>query len=48
MEHVRVTVDFVGPWLLITDRSTFRASRAPELIELGSRLADLVTREQSG
>jgi len=47
LENVRCTVDLVGPWLLLTNNSTFRASQAPALIELASRLAELVTREQS-
>jgi hypothetical protein len=47
LERVQVTVDFVGPWLLITNNSVFPAASAPELVELASELAELVTREQS-
>jgi hypothetical protein len=47
LEHVRCTVDFVGPWLLVTNNSIYRAGHAVELIEFASELADLVTCEQS-
>src|SRR5262249_51472528 len=47
LERVRLTVDFVGPWLLITNNSVFRASSAPELIDLASELAELVTRDHA-
>lgn len=48
LEQVRCTADFVGPWLLLHDNGKMSASRAAELIELASRLAELVEREQSG
>lgn len=48
LENVRGTVDFVGPWLLLHDDGKIPSSRAESLIELASRLADLVSREQGG
>jgi len=47
LENVRGTVDFVGPWLLLHLDGKIQASRAESLIDLASRLADLVTREQT-
>jgi hypothetical protein len=47
LERVGFTVDFVGPWLLISKNLLLRAAAAPELLEFASELADLVTREQS-
>jgi hypothetical protein len=48
LDHVRCTADFVGPWLLLHDNGKLSVSRAAELIELASRLAERVEREQSG
>jgi len=47
LESINGTVDFVGPWLLLHFDAKIPASRAESLIELASRLADLVTREQA-
>ena len=47
LENINGTVDFVGPWLLLHFDAKIPASRAESLIELASRLADLVTREQT-
>jgi hypothetical protein len=47
-EHVRLSADFVGPWLLLTGGSRFGPSDAPRLLDLAGDLAELITREQSG
>ena len=47
LENIKGTVDFVGPWLLLHFDGKIPSSRAESLIELASRLADLVTREQA-
>jgi hypothetical protein len=47
LENITGTVDFVGPWLLLHFDSKIPASRAESVIELASRLADQVSREQT-
>jgi len=47
MEHVRCTVDIVGPWMLLHHDSKLRPGRIQDLMELAGRLSELVTREQS-
>jgi hypothetical protein len=47
LDNVTCTVDLVGSWLLLHDHAPLRPSRVEELMELASRLADLVTREQA-
>jgi hypothetical protein len=44
---LRCTVDLAGPWLLMHVDGKLSPSRAGEFIELASRLAELVAREQS-
>jgi len=48
MDHVRCTVDFVGPWMLLHRDSVLSPARIQDLMELAGRLSELVTREQSG
>ncbi|MBV8878840.1 MAG: hypothetical protein JO332_02640 [Planctomycetaceae bacterium] len=47
LQHVRCTVDFVGPWALLHRDSTLTPAQARDLMELAGRLSELVTREQS-
>jgi hypothetical protein len=48
MDHVRCTVDIVGPWLLMHPDDTIPAARVQDWVDLAGRLSELVTREQSG
>jgi hypothetical protein len=48
LDRLRCTVDFVGPWMLLTRDAVLHAPSVRELMDVGSRLGDLVTREQSG
>ena len=47
LENVRCTVDVVGPWLLLHDNSTMASGEVARLLEQASRIADLITREQT-
>jgi hypothetical protein len=47
MDHVRLSVDFVGPWILLAPDSNLAPRQVQELMELAGRLSELVTREQS-
>jgi hypothetical protein len=47
MDHVRLSVDFVGPWILLAPDSHLAPRQVQELMELAGRLSELVTREQS-
>lgn len=47
LQHVRVNVDFVGPWILLHADRLLPADRVQELMEVAGRLGELVTREQS-
>lgn len=48
LEHVRCTVDLVGPWILVHRDSKAPSSEVRPMIELAARVAELVTRDQSG
>jgi hypothetical protein len=48
MDHIRCTVDVVGPWLLMHVDQTIPASRVQDWFDIAGRLSELVTREQSG
>ncbi len=48
MDHIRCTVDVVGPWLLMHPDDTIPASRVQDWFDIAGRLSELVTREQSG
>jgi hypothetical protein len=47
MDHIRLSVDFVGPWILLTPDSHLAPRQVQDLMELAGRLGELVTREQS-
>lgn len=47
LQHVRVNVDFIGPWILLHADRLLPADRAWELLQTAGRLGELVTREQS-
>ena len=46
-DHVRCTVDIVGPWMLLTRNAQIPASGVTDLMTLAGRLSELVTREQA-
>jgi hypothetical protein len=48
IDHVRCTVDAVGPWMLLHEDSLLPPRHIQELMDLAGRLSELVTREQSG
>jgi len=45
-DHIRCTVDIVGPWMLMHVDGTIRASRVRQWFDIGGRLSELITREQ--
>jgi len=47
MDHVRCTVDIVGPWMLLHPDGTIPASRVQDWFDVAGRLSELITREQS-
>ena len=47
MDHIRCTVDIVGPWLLMHPDNTLPASRVQDWFDIAGRLSELITREQS-
>jgi hypothetical protein len=47
MDHVRCTVDVVGPWMLLHPDGTIPASRVQDWFDVAGRLSELITREQS-
>jgi hypothetical protein len=47
MDHIRCTVDIVGPWLLMHLDDTLPASRVQDWFDIAGRLSELITREQS-
>lgn len=48
LDHVRCTVDFVGPWILVHRDSKLASGEVGPMLDLAERLAELVTREESG
>lgn len=48
MDHIRCTVDFVGPWMLMHPDDRIPASRVQDWFDIAGRLSELVTREQAG
>jgi hypothetical protein len=47
MEHVRCTVDIVGPWMLLHPGERLSPKGVQPLLDLAGRLSELMTREQS-
>jgi hypothetical protein len=47
MDHIRCTVDIVGPWLLMHPDETLPASRVQDWFDIAGRLSELITREQA-
>lgn len=48
LDHVRVTVDIVGPWMLLHRDVHLAPGGIPDLMDLAGRLSELITREQRG
>ncbi len=47
MDHIRCTVDVVGPWLLMHLDDTLPAVRVQDWFDIAGRLSELITQEQS-